>query len=129
MKIITEKDNQTIEPPLEEEYERETLDPEPTMYIRELMEDWNRINLIEKNFKNTRNSEINNKTSRGEIIIQTKLKNKNTINWLADKRSPRSFIDIQTAKELIQKEKKKEIRRIRWVYEIQNASTTKIYQS
>ena len=56
MKKFTEEDNPAIEPPLEEEYETETLDPEPTMHIRELMEDWNTINLIERKFKNTRNS-------------------------------------------------------------------------
>ena len=39
VKNITEEENQSIEPPLEEEYDIETVDPEQTMYIRELKED------------------------------------------------------------------------------------------
>ena len=75
------------------------------MYITELMEDWNKINLIEREFKDVRNDELNNTTPHGEIIIQTTPKNKNKLNCLADTGSPRSFIDIQTAEELIQKDK------------------------
>ena len=103
---INEVDNQTVEPPLEEEdYELETIDPEPTMYITELIEDWNKINLIERDFKNIKNSELNITTPHGEIIIQTALRNKSTLNWLVDTGSPRSFIDIQRTEELIQEEK------------------------
>ena len=48
VKNMNEEDNQTIEPPLEEEDdELESIDPEPTKYITELMEDWNNTNLIE----------------------------------------------------------------------------------
>ena len=92
---INEEDNQTIEPPLDEEDdELETIDPEPTMYIKELMEDWNKINLIERDFKDVRNSELNNTTPHGETIKQTTLKNKKKLNCLVDTGSPRSFIDI-----------------------------------
>ena len=59
VKNIIEEDNQKIEPQLEEEYGSETLDPESTMNIREL------INI----------RELNNKTPHGEIIIQTKTQN------------------------------------------------------
>ena len=85
MKNISEEDNQTIAPPLEEEEdEMETIDPEPTMYITEQMEDWNKINLIERDFKDIRNHDLNNTTPQGEIIIQTTLKNNSKLNWLAD---------------------------------------------
>ena len=58
------------------------------------MEDWNKINLIERDFENIKNSELNKLTPNGEIIVQTTIKNKNTLNWLADTGSPRNFIDI-----------------------------------
>ena len=80
MKIKNEENNQTIEPPLEEEDETETIDPEPMMYITELIEDWNKINLIGRDFKNIKNSQLNNITPHGEIIFQTTLKNKITLN-------------------------------------------------
>ena len=106
VKNINEEDNQAIEPSLKaEDDELETIDPEPTMYVTELMEDWNKTNLFERDFKDVRNDELNNTTPHGEIIIQTTLKEKNKFNWLADSGSPRSFIDIQTAEELIQKDK------------------------
>ena len=106
VKNINEEDNQTIEPTLEQkDDELETIDPEPTMYFTELMEGWNKTNLIERDFRDVRNDELNNKTPYGEIIIPTTLKNKNKLNWLADTGSPHSFIDIQTAEELIQKYK------------------------
>ena len=105
VKNITEEEKQTIKPALGEDYDIETLDPEQTMYIGELMEDWSTINLIQGDFKNTKNSILNNKTPYGEIIIQTKTKSNYTINWLADTGSPRSLLDIQTAKDLLQKYK------------------------
>ena len=72
------------------------------MYITELNEDWKKINLIEREFKETKNFELNNMTPNGEIRIQTTLNKNNKLNWLADTGSPRSFIDINTANELIQ---------------------------
>ena len=48
VKNIIEEEEETIAPPLEEEEEEETIDPEQTMYITELMEDWKKINLIER---------------------------------------------------------------------------------
>ena len=96
-----EKEEETIAPPLEEEEENETNDPEPTMYITELMEDWNKINYIEKEFKE-KNNDLNNTTEQGGIIILTTIKNNNIVNWLADNGSPPSFVDITTANELLQ---------------------------
>ena len=51
VKNINEEEEETIAPPLEEEEENKTIDTEPTMYITELMEDWNKMNYIEKEFK------------------------------------------------------------------------------
>ena len=67
------------------------------------MEDWNKINLIKRDFKNIINTEIKNITPTGEIIMQRTLKNKSNKNWLADNRSLRSFIDIHTAEDIVQK--------------------------
>ena len=72
------------------------------MYITELMEDWNKVNLIEREFKEIKNNEISNRTPHGEIIIQTTINKVNKLCWLADTGSPRSFIDITTASELLQ---------------------------
>ena len=83
MNNINESDTQEIEPPLEGADEIETTDPEPTRYITELMEDWNKVNLIEGDFKNFRNREMNITTPNGEEIIQTKLQYKSIINLLA----------------------------------------------
>ena len=106
VKNITEEEEETIAPPLEEEEDEETIDPEPTMYITELMEDWNKINLIERDFKETKNWDINNRTPRGEILIQTTINKTHKLDWLAETRSPRSFIDIKTANEILQNNNK-----------------------
>ena len=106
VKNITEEEEETIAPPLEEEEDEETIDPEPTMYITELMEDWNKINLIERDFKETKNWDINNRTPHGEILIQTIINKTHKLDWLADTGSPRSFIDIKTANEILQNNNK-----------------------
>ena len=105
VKNISVEKEQTIAPPLDEEEEEESIDPEPTMYITEFMEDWKKINLIEREFKETKNFELKNMTPNGEIIIQTTPNKNNKLNWLTDTGSPRSFIDINTANELIQNNK------------------------
>ena len=75
------------------------------MYITELMEDRNKINFIERDFKDIRNQDPNNTTPQAEIIIQATLKNNSKLNWLADTGSPRTFINMHTAEELIYKYK------------------------
>ena len=79
----------------------ETIDPESTCYIREMMEDWqNTTNFIHSvKFTNEKVSDIN-KTRRGEFWLKTYTNKKQTY-WLADKGSPRSFMNIQTAKNLL----------------------------
>ena len=94
VKNINEEEEITIATLMEEEEENKTIDPKPTMYITELMEDWNKINYIEKEFKEIKKHDLNNTTQQGEIIIQTTIKNNNKLNWLADTGSPRSFVDI-----------------------------------
>ena len=62
----------------------ETIDPESTCYIREMMEDWQKINFINSiNFTNEKVSDVN-KTKRGEFWIKTRTNNQK-IFWLADR--------------------------------------------
>ena len=79
----------------------ETIDPESTCYIREIMEDWqNTTNFIHSvKFTNEKVNEIN-KTRRGEFWLKT-ITNRKQTYWLADTGSPRSFMNIQTAKNLL----------------------------
>ena len=78
----------------------ETIDPESTCYVREMMQDWQNINFITSiNFTNEKVSDVN-KTKRGELWIKTRT-NKQQIFWLADTGSPRSFMNIDTAQKLL----------------------------
>ena len=79
----------------------ETIDPESTCYIREMMEDWqNTTNFIHSvKFTNEKVSDIN-KTRRGEFWLKTNTNKKQTY-WLADTGSPRTFMNIQRAKNLL----------------------------
>ena len=91
----------------EEETETETIDPESTCYMREMIEDWSSINFIESlNFTTVTQKDLN-KNHQGEFWIQTSSKNEN-INWLADKGGPRSFISRSTAQNLIGKIRKQD---------------------
>ena len=66
-----------------------------------MMEDWqNTTNFIHSvKFTNEKVSDIN-KTRRGEFWLKTNTNKKQTY-WLADTGSPRSFMNIQTAKNLL----------------------------
>ena len=67
----------------------ETIEPESTCYIREIMGDRQNINLIKSvNFTNEKVSEIN-KIRRGEFWIKTRTNNQQVF-WLADTGTPRS---------------------------------------
>ena len=85
--------------------EDESIDPESACYIREMMEDWNTINLVKWDWKQTRVNKIN-KTQMGEYWLETQ-SGKSKIHWLVDTGSPRSFISQQTANTLINKLGKK----------------------
>ena len=65
-----------------------------------MMEDWQNINFIKTiNFTNEKVSDIN-KSNRGEFWITTKTNNQQN-SWLTDTRSPRSFMNIDTAQKLL----------------------------
>ena len=85
--------------------EDESIDPENACYIKEMMEDWNTINLVKWDWKQTRVNKIN-KTQMGEYWLETQ-SGKSKIHWLVDTGSPRSFISQQTANTLINKLGKK----------------------
>ena len=55
------------------------------------MEDWNKINLIERDFKETNNWDINNRTPHGEILIQTTISKTHKLDWLTDTGSQNSY--------------------------------------
>ena len=80
--------------------ENESVDPESTCYIREIMEDWSIVNFIKKR------SEIKvnkiNKSELGEYWIATRTGD-TKLQWLVDTGSPRSFVSESTANKLISK--------------------------
>ena len=85
VKNINESDNQENGLPLEEEDEVDTVNPEPIIYVTEIMEDWIKINPTEITFENIENIKDINKTfPNGEVIMQTLIKNKTQLNCLAD---------------------------------------------
>ena len=96
MRNINEEEQEDIHNSTEE-----TIDPESTCYIREMMEDWqNTTNFIHSvKFTNEKVSDIN-KTRRGEFWLKRNT-NKIQTYWLADTGSPGSFMNIQTAKNLL----------------------------
>ena len=86
----------------EEETETETIDPESTCYIREMMKDWSSINFIQSlNFTTVTKKDLN-KNQQGEVWIKT-TSNDEEINWLVDTGSPRSLISRRTAQYLTKK--------------------------
>ena len=89
------------EPEDAQETTEETIDPESTCYIREMMEDWqNTTNFIHSiNFTNEKVTDIK-KTRRGEFWLKTNTNQKQKY-WLGDTGSPRSFMNIQTAQNLL----------------------------
>ena len=105
--LVTRKTTQRMRNINEEESEdahetaEEAIDPESTCYIREMMEDWqNTTNFIQSiNFTNEKVTDIN-KTRRGEFWLKTNT-NKKQLYWLADTGSPRSFMNIETARKLL----------------------------
>ena len=71
----------------------ESIDPEATLYLKELKEDWANIKLVQpKVFRPVKNI-IVNKEQNDEIWVQTTCNNSEKIDWLADTGSPRNFIN------------------------------------
>ena len=81
--------------------ENESIDPESTSYIREMMDNWNTVNLVKWNWSQTKINEIN-QTQMGEYWLETH-SGKCKILWLVDTGSPRSFVSQTTANSLINK--------------------------
>ena len=80
------------------EDDAESIDPEQTLYLKELTEDWANTNMVQpKVFRPVRNI-IVNKEENDEICVQTTCNNSEKIDWLADTGSTRSFINPTTAK-------------------------------
>ena len=83
-----------------EQEETESVDPESTLYIKELSEYWADINHIAPDsFSEVHNIELNTNTPK-EIWVETTT-NKLKIQWLADTGSPRSFITKDQATEIM----------------------------
>ena len=83
-----------------QETAEETIKPDSTRYIREMMEDRQNINFIQSvKFRDEKVTEIN-KTKRGEFRIQTKINSKQTY-WLVETGRPTSFMKIETARNLL----------------------------
>ena len=75
-------------------------DAEAALYIKELTEDWANVNLIRPTkFHAEKNSVINNEGT-GEFWVATTTNNKRIV-WLADTGSPRTFMNKETANELL----------------------------
>ena len=90
-----------IEEKQSDQAEEETIDPDSTLYIQELTDDWADVNhIIPKTCTLVRNSVLN-KSKPEETWVETKISNNQTVKWLADTGSPRSFLTLDKAKELI----------------------------
>ena len=74
----------------EEENESETIDPESTCYIKEMMEDWNAISFTQSLNFTTVNTTSLKKNQQREFSLKTSCNNEE-INWLVDPGRPRSF--------------------------------------
>ena len=106
----------------------ETIDPESTCYIREMMEDWQNKNFITSmNFTNEKVSDVN-KTKRGEFWIKRKTNNQQVF-WLADKGSPRSFMNKDTAQKLLANGKTAKNNQIKLLENLDASTTTKLTSS
>ena len=92
---VTEESQEVIQAITEDD--AESIDPEATLYLKELTEDWANINLVQpKVFRPVRNI-IVNKEQNDEIWVQTFCNNSEKIDWLADTGSLCNFINPTTA--------------------------------
>ena len=85
--------------------ENESVDPESTCYIGEMMEDWNTVNFVQWKESQTKINKIN-QTQMAEYWIETH-SGKCKIHWFVDTGSPRSFVSQTTANRLTNKLGKK----------------------
>ena len=91
----------------EEESEEETIDAEGALYLKELVEDWSSVNTIRSVEVKKVNTISFNKTTGGECWVKTN-GNNTEADWLADKGSPRSFLEYAKAKKITKTKKAKQ---------------------
>ena len=96
---ITREHNTTIE------QAQETLDPESPCYIQEILDSWNQVNHVKpRTFQRKKLSGLD-ASLNNEIWIKTKSNNID-IEWIADTGSPKSFVNEETAKAILQNSNK-----------------------
>ena len=84
-----------------DQIEEESVDPDSALYTQELTEDWADVNhIIPSTFNPMKNWSLN-KTHAEEIWVETRTTNNQTVHWLADTGSPRSFLTLEKAKEIL----------------------------
>ena len=94
-----------------DQIEEELVDPESAMYIRELTEDWADLNHVINSAFNPMKNTSSNKTHPEEIWVETRTANNQTVHWLADTGSPRSFLTLEKAKEILKNNTKLALQR------------------
>ena len=95
MRNLNEEETEDIQETAEEK-----IEPDSTRYIREMIEDWQNKNFIQSiKFRDKKVTEIK-ETKREEFRIQTRINNKQTYG-LVDTGSPRSFVNRETARNLL----------------------------
>ena len=102
----------------ESEQLEESVDAEAALYIKELHEDWQNINIIRPTQFSPQKNNFINKESNGEFWVETTTQS-HKLQWLADTGSPRSFVNQEFAQKL-----QKEIQNIR----IENFTENTIYK-
>ena len=80
--------------------EPDDVDAEAALYIQKLTEDWANVNLIRPTTFHTEKKSVINNEGTGEFWVATTTKNKRIV-WLADTGSPRTFMNKETANELL----------------------------
>ena len=84
-----------------EQEEIESVDPESTLYIKKLSEDWADVNHIApETFSEVKNIKLNVAQTK-KIWVETTTTHKFKIQWLADTGSPRSFITRNQANKIM----------------------------
>ena len=83
------------------EQQQESLDQESTFYIQEMLDSWNQINHVKLTTFNRKGPSTLDASLNNEIWIKTKADN-TEIDWIADTGSPKSFVNEETAKTILQ---------------------------
>ena len=90
-----------IQENLTEKGPNDQIEEESALHIRELTEDWADVNrIIPSSFNPLTNSPLN-KTHPEELWVETRTTYNQTVHWLADTGSPRSFLTLEKSKEIL----------------------------